>query len=102
MTDKPITQADLDAFRGEIVEALNGAWQKCHGDQCQVAAGSLFSFAADRLATPPKPRPELPGMETWERLSKENDEMMDWTWLTNLAASIVAGDVELPRYKEGR
>ena len=100
MTDKPITQADLDAFRAEIVEALRAMFGSAYSPT-NVAAADFLKIA-DRLATPPKPRPELPGMETWERLSKENDEMMDWTWLTNLAASIVAGDVELPRYKEGR
>ena len=103
MTDKPITQADLDAFRGEIVEALKlaeaVAYNASLGGSDKYAAKDALHKAADRLANPPKLKPELPTMEDWKEFHKH------WNGsdgLANLAAAIVRGEVELPRYKEGR
>ena len=90
MTDKPITQADLDAFRRDLIESLQ-------------LAGLRSAAAFFAVPTEPKPKPELPTMGTWTHVA--NDLLFDrgsfmHEELRDLARAIVAGDVELPRYKE--
>ena len=98
MTDKPITRADLDAFRGEIVEAL----------RTRAGASSIIADIADRLANPPKPKAPIMGRTEWLALSSLPDESSiylnsyEGDRLLNLARAIVSGEVELPRYKEER
>ena len=90
MTDKPITQADLDAFRRDLIESLQ-------------LAGLRSAAAFFAVPTEPKPKPELPTMEDWQHRAITHGSGVEQNRrLSALAAAIVSGDVELPRYKEGR